>query len=665
MGVLAGDLAVAGQVGENAPDHVQGLVHRPDAGVGSEIARAVIDHHARDGHLGVGVCPVHLDIGVTLVVLQAHVEARAVFLDQVHLEDQRLELRAGDDPLDIGDVLHQLVGLVILVAAVLEIGAHAVLQDDRLADVDHLALVILVDVTARFGGEVIEDALEVRGKFHVRRRFYHALEAHRAAIRAHVAAAGKLAGLAVAADDLTAPEERAVHPADQFNRVLHIFQLLDGLIRNAFFERNGAVVLFHVDAEARQIQRCLWVETVIQHAGEHLHVTLRLHETAHHAEGGVECAVISICCHAGDDGVVGALARLQPVGVIGIETEIGAAVLQGEAPAARHDTGSEAHVIAVDERAGVALAVHHAEIDRVAAELQRETVMVGFKRVIGIDRALAFLRISPAEQLFERGGGECWIRHVLARVGKGDAQRFDLEMQALGGDRRQDAQVVDLEQVERQQCRQPLPVGWALPDLQPSVFHRDGLFPCAGMGCQVAELHAAPGFSQRIHDRPGDLTLVESLLPIFRDHFQCPRQAGIAEDLARVWTASIDGQLCAVERGCQLARCSALPKIRGDGCHREALLRQADGRGKDIAQRQRAQAFDQVAPAGAGTGHGDVVGVIRRQLVLEAFLLQPLQRKRRRCPPGAVQRAHLAARRRRNTARSSRRPARWRSARSR
>ena len=158
--ILAGDLAVAGQVGEDAAQHIQGLVHRPDAGVGAEVARAVLDHLAGDGHLGEGVRPVHLDVGVALVVLEADVVARAVLLDQVHLEDERLELRTDHDPLDIGDVLHQLAGLVVLVGALLEIGAHPVAQVDRLADVDDLPAVLFIDVTARLGGQGIEVLLE-------------------------------------------------------------------------------------------------------------------------------------------------------------------------------------------------------------------------------------------------------------------------------------------------------------------------------------------------------------------------------------------------------------------------------------------------------------------------------------------------------------------------
>ena len=44
------------------------------------------------------------DIRVPLIVLQAYIEARPVLLDQVHLKDERLELRSDHDPFDICDV---------------------------------------------------------------------------------------------------------------------------------------------------------------------------------------------------------------------------------------------------------------------------------------------------------------------------------------------------------------------------------------------------------------------------------------------------------------------------------------------------------------------------------------------------------------------------------
>ncbi len=89
--ILPGDVAVASQVREDAPHHVQRLVHRPGTGEGAKVARAVLHHVASDGHLGEGVGPMHLDVGVTLVVLELDVVTRAVFFDQVHLEDEGLE----------------------------------------------------------------------------------------------------------------------------------------------------------------------------------------------------------------------------------------------------------------------------------------------------------------------------------------------------------------------------------------------------------------------------------------------------------------------------------------------------------------------------------------------------------------------------------------------
>jgi hypothetical protein len=79
---------------------------------------------------------VDLDVGVALVVLEADVVARAVLLDEVHLQDQRFELGADHDPLDIGDALDELAGLVVVLGAGVEVGAQAGAQVDRLADVD-------------------------------------------------------------------------------------------------------------------------------------------------------------------------------------------------------------------------------------------------------------------------------------------------------------------------------------------------------------------------------------------------------------------------------------------------------------------------------------------------------------------------------------------------
>lgn len=102
-------------------------------------------------------------------------------------------------------------------------------------------------------------------------------------------------------------------------------------------------------------------------AQQDLHVSLRLHEAAHDAKGGVQRAILQVGRHGRDDGVVGPLSGLQPVGMAGVEREVGAAVLEGEAASFGDDARAEAAVVGVDEGGGIALGVGHGEVDGVAA----------------------------------------------------------------------------------------------------------------------------------------------------------------------------------------------------------------------------------------------------------------------------------------------------------
>ncbi len=154
--ILSRDLAVAGQVREDTPQHVQRLVHRPHAGIGTVIVRAILHHLARDRHLGEGIVPVNFDVGVTLVIFQADVVVRPVLLDQIHFEDQRFQLGTNHDPLDMVDVAHHLAGLKIQIGTVVEVRANPVAQIDGLAHVDNFTGGVLHQVAARLGGQGIQ-----------------------------------------------------------------------------------------------------------------------------------------------------------------------------------------------------------------------------------------------------------------------------------------------------------------------------------------------------------------------------------------------------------------------------------------------------------------------------------------------------------------------------
>ena len=134
--VLAGDDPIAGQIRENASEGIQGLVDGPGRRVGAEVSRAVITHLARHRHLGVRFGPMDLDVRIALVILEADVVLRPMLLDQIHLEDQRFQLRSHEDPFDVRNLPHQTPRLGILARIGVKVRPDAVPQADGLADVD-------------------------------------------------------------------------------------------------------------------------------------------------------------------------------------------------------------------------------------------------------------------------------------------------------------------------------------------------------------------------------------------------------------------------------------------------------------------------------------------------------------------------------------------------
>ena len=142
---------------------------------------------------------------------------------------------------------------------------------------------------------------------------------------------------------------------------------------------------------------------VVEQRHDHLQVTLGLHEAAHHAEAGPQAA-IGTRGHGGDDGMVGALAGRQGVGMVGLQAEIVAAVLQGKSPASRDDAGAKAHVIAVDERAGVASRIHDAEIHRVRRG-KRDAAHLVQRSAARVDQLAPLSRIFFGEQALPAAPG--------------------------------------------------------------------------------------------------------------------------------------------------------------------------------------------------------------------------------------------------------------------
>ena len=125
-------------------------IHRAMRQVGGKI-RAVIDtailaQPPRHVYAGEALAQRQLDVGISFVIAQQHVEARFTLLDEVVLKRQRLFFVVNDDVLDVGRLAHQRAGLGLDLDPLHEIRAHPRPQTLRLANVDDLALGVLVQI---------------------------------------------------------------------------------------------------------------------------------------------------------------------------------------------------------------------------------------------------------------------------------------------------------------------------------------------------------------------------------------------------------------------------------------------------------------------------------------------------------------------------------------
>ena len=125
---------------ERAQQQVERLADRVRVRERAEVAHALAvlaAHHHRPRPL---LVERDREVRVRLVVLEPDVEARLVPLDEVELEEERLDLVLGDDPLDVVGRLHHLVGALGQRRGRREVVRQPAAQALGLPDVDDPAL---------------------------------------------------------------------------------------------------------------------------------------------------------------------------------------------------------------------------------------------------------------------------------------------------------------------------------------------------------------------------------------------------------------------------------------------------------------------------------------------------------------------------------------------
>lgn len=205
-------------------------------------------------------------------------------------------------------------------------------------------------------------------------------------------------------------------------------------------------------------------------------MALRLHKPTHDTEHGMQASVGGVGHETGDDGVVRALPGGEDVGVAGVEGEVGAAVLQGEAAAGGDDAGSEAAVVGVDEADGVALGVGDGEVDGVGGGEGRGgegvAVLDDLGGLGGVEELGPLLEVGCGDELLGRDFDLVGVGDEPGGVGEGDAEGFQDGVKVgcgvvviclEGGDHTLGFQLLD-----DTQCHEgydTLAVGRVLPDL--------------------------------------------------------------------------------------------------------------------------------------------------------------------------------------------------------
>ena len=102
-----------------------------------------------------------LDVGIGLVVAQQDVEARLALLDEVVFECEGFVLVGDGDVFEVDGLAHERAGFGVGLRGREEVAAHAGAQVLRLADVDDLALGVLVEVAAGAGGQGADFLVEI------------------------------------------------------------------------------------------------------------------------------------------------------------------------------------------------------------------------------------------------------------------------------------------------------------------------------------------------------------------------------------------------------------------------------------------------------------------------------------------------------------------------
>ena len=151
-GVVARQIDFAAGQKKAAVNKVDDAVGQVPGEVGTVVNAAVAAQAAGDEDLRPAITEGEFHVGVGLVVAQQDVEAGLALLDEIVFQSQRLVLVVDQDVVDVDRIAHQGAGFGVGLGGFQQVGADAGAQIPGFADVNHLAVGILIEVHAGPGG---------------------------------------------------------------------------------------------------------------------------------------------------------------------------------------------------------------------------------------------------------------------------------------------------------------------------------------------------------------------------------------------------------------------------------------------------------------------------------------------------------------------------------
>ena len=147
---------------EALPQKLQHLLDLLHGGIGPEILSPVIAALPHRHDTGILLIHGYLNIRIVLVILQQRIVPRLIFLDQVGLQDQCLQLRIHHDIFKAFDQTDHLLNLCRFLIGLLKILLHPIPENLRLSHIDHLIPGSVHQINSRHSRELLKFLLNLK-----------------------------------------------------------------------------------------------------------------------------------------------------------------------------------------------------------------------------------------------------------------------------------------------------------------------------------------------------------------------------------------------------------------------------------------------------------------------------------------------------------------------